>query len=1295
LKTLLALEHPSRIALNASIVFDASVKNWIQLLSGHTLVLVPDAIRADAHQLWRYFARHAVNLFDCTPVQLQWLLDAGLGTDPAYQPAQVLIGGEAISPEVWSCLQALSDTRFINVYGPTECTVDATACVVDHTQPLPTIGKPLANTRLYILDAQGQPVPIGVTGELHIGGAGVARGYLHRPDLTADRFIADPFSADPAARLYKTGDLARWQPDGRIDYLGRNDFQIKVRGFRIEAGEIESRLLRCPGVQDAVVIAREDHPGDTRLVAYLCAAPAATLTPASLRQQLAASLADYMIPSAFVTLDALPLTPNGKLDRQALPVPDQTAFATRDYEAPQGNIEIMLAALWQDLLGLERVGRHDRFFALGGHSLLAVQLLNRLDKAGISVPLATLFAHPTLCDLAAAISGLTHAAPSTLPVADRTQPLPLSFAQQRLWFLAQLDPAASQAYHLPAALRLSGQLDRPALTAALDGLMARHESLRTRFTSLDGQPAQQISPDTLGFSLACHDLRELDEAARTTRVAELAEQEARAPFDLTQGPLIRGQLLQLDDDTHVLLLTQHHIISDGWSIGILARELAALYQAAREGHDAQLPPLPVQYADYAVWQRQWLQGETLDNLRDYWRRQLESAPALLTLPTDRPRPSVQRYAGDQVPFHLDMGQLHRLHTLSQQQGTTLFMTLLAAWSVVLSRLSGQDDIVIGTPVANRPRQELEGMVGFFVNTLALRAEPGRCHSVADLLDQVRERALDAYAHQALPFEQVVEVLQPVRNLSYSPLFQVMLSLNNTPTQALTLPGLELSVVERPLNRTHFDLSLSLIETENGLDGGLIYATDLFERDTIIRVVGYVENILMAMADDVMQPLNSLPMLPEAERQQVLVDFNATEADFPRETLIQQQFEAQAEQTPEAIAVLFEGQHLTYRELNRRANQLAHHLLSLGVKPDDRVALCVERSLEMMVGLLGILKAGAAYVPMDPAYPAERLAYMLDDAAPVALLTQSAQVAPLSSTLPTVLLDTPASSDYPDTNPVVQGLNATHLAYVIYTSGSTGKPKGVMVAHRNVLHLATGLKTLLALEHPSRIALNASIVFDASVKNWIQLLSGHTLVLVPDAIRADAHQLWRYFARHAVNLFDCTPVQLQWLLDAGLGTDPAYQPAQVLIGGEAISPEVWSCLQALSDTRFINVYGPTECTVDATACVVDHTQPLPTIGKPLANTRLYILDAQGQPVPIGVTGELHIGGAGVARGYLHRPDLTADRFIADPFSADPAARLYKTGDLARWQPDGRIDYLGRNDFQIKVRGFRIEAGEIES
>ncbi|WP_139338682.1 condensation domain-containing protein, partial [Pectobacterium actinidiae] len=540
-----------------------------------------------------------------------------------------------------------------------------------------------------------------------------------------------------------------------------------------------------------------------------------------------------------------------------------------------------------------------------------------------------------------------------------------------------------------------------------NGLVARHESLRTRFTSVDGQPVQQIEPDTLGFSLSSHDLRELDEATRTTRVAELAEQEARAPFDLTQGPLIRGQLLQLDDKTHVLLLTQHHIISDGWSIGILARELAALYQAALEGRDAHLPPLPVHYADYAVWQRQWLQGETLDDLRDYWRNHLLGAPALLELPTDWPRPAVQRYAGAQVPFHLDAGQLRRLHTLSQQQGSTLFMTLLAGWSVVLSRLSGQDDIVIGTPVANRPRQELEGIVGFFVNTLALRTEPGQCHSVAELLEQVRERALSAYAHQALPFEQVVEALQPARSLSYSPIFQVMLSLNNTPSQALTLPDLALSAVERPQHSTHFDMTLSLTETENGLEGGLIYATDLFDRDTITRMAGYVENILMAMADDVTQPLHSLPMLPEAERRQVLVDFNATDADLPS-ALVHHLFEQQAEQTPDATAIVFEAQHITYDQLNRRANQLAHHLLNLGVKPDDRVAICLERSPEMVLGLLAILKAGAAYVPIDPSYPTERLAYMLDDADPVVLLTQSALVALLHSPLPTVLLDTSAT-----------------------------------------------------------------------------------------------------------------------------------------------------------------------------------------------------------------------------------------------------------------------------------------------
>ncbi|WP_146742924.1 non-ribosomal peptide synthetase, partial [Lonsdalea populi] len=1268
-------------------------QSWCQLLSGHTLVIVPEALRADARRLWRYFSRHAVDVFDCTPVQLHGLLDAGLGIDPAYQPAAVLIGGEAISPHVWSRLTTLAATRFINVYGPTECTVDAAACVIDASQPLPVIGKPLANTRIYILDAQGQPAPLGVAGEIHIGGDGVARGYLYRPELTAERFIPDPFSTTPDARLYQTGDLGRWRPDGNIEYLGRNDFQVKLRGFRIEPGEIEARLMQCPGVREAVVVAREDHRGDTRLVAYLQAQPGAELLPADLRRRLSESLAEYMVPSAFVTLDTFPLTPNGKLDRRALPAPDLTAVISRDYEAPQGEVETALAEIWQDLLGLARVGRHDHFFELGGHSLMAVQLINHLREQGREATLAALFSHPTLCDLAMVLTNASFTSPSRIPVADRNTPLPLSFAQQRLWFIGHLDPAASQAYHLPAALRLVGQLDKSALTAALDSLVARHESLRTHFTLVDGQPCQRIAPDSIGFSLSCLDLRKLDAAGCPQRVAELAAQEAREPFDLTQGPLIRGRLLQLGDDEHVLLLTQHHIVSDGWSLGILVRELAALYRAAIRGENAHLPPLPIQYADYAVWQRNWLRGETLADLHAFWHNQLQGAPALLRLPTDRPRPSVQRYVGSVVPIQIDGTELTALRTLSQQQGTTLFMTLLAGWAAVLSRLSGQDDIVVGTPVANRTRRELEGVVGFFVNTLALRVEPGQCTTVADLLAQVSERALAAYAHQDLPFEQVVEALQPVRSLSYSPVFQVMLSLNNTPAQTLTLPGLELSAIEQTGRSAHFDLTLSLTETESGLTGGLEYATDLFDRKTIVRLAGYLKNVLTAMAADVTQPLAALPMLPDAERRQLLVDFNATAADFPQQTLIHQLFETQVERTPDAVAVLFEESSLTYDALNRRANQLAHHLIALGVRPDDRVALCAERGLEMIVALLGILKAGAAYVPLDPAYPSERLAYMLDDAQPVALLTQSGQTAVHSDAVPVVLLDTGEFDADRDSNPDPQalGLNAQHLAYVIYTSGSTGQPKGVMIEHRSLCNLAHAQIDAFRITANSRVLQFASFSFDACISEvTTALCQGACLVLASREALLPGDALLNTLQAQAI-----THVTLPPVAAGALDPDTALPDLQTLVlAGEACPPTLVSRWAA--GRRMINAYGPTEGTVCATLCVCDaQDERIPPIGRPLANTRIYILDAQGQPVPLGVAGEIHIGGAGVARGYLHRPELTAERFIPDPFSTTPDARLYKTGDLGRWLPDGNIEYLGRNDFQVKLRGFRIELGEIEA
>ncbi|PHM69304.1 Amino acid adenylation [Xenorhabdus kozodoii] len=1015
--------------------------------------------------------------------------------------------------------------------------------------------------------------------------------------------------------------------------------------------------------------------------------------PAALREQLSQHLADYMLPSAFITLDTFPLTPNGKLDRQALPAPDLSAVAARRYAAPVGETEIALAQIWQELLGLEQVGRHDNFFELGGHSLLAVQLAARVrQRLARELPLQTLFEQPVLMPLAQTLADTSTTTQITIPVADRSQPLPLSFAQQRLWFLGQLDPAASLAYHIPMALRLTGQLHRRALTDALDHLVARHESLRTRFVLVSGQPCQHIDPADIGFALAYHDFRQLDPALHTQRVTEFANLEAQTAFDFAQDPLIRGQLLQLADEEHILLLTQHHIISDGWSIGVLVQELSVLYRAFLEGQDTPLAPLAIQYADYAVWQRHWLQGAALTAQRDFWCKQLAGAPALLTLPTDRPRPAVQTFVGDQVPVHVDAGLLASLKALGQRHNTTLFMTVLSAWSLVLARLSGQEDVVIGTPVANRPQHELEGLIGFFVNTLALRVTVHDDFSVADLLALVRERALAAYDHQDLPFEQVVEALQPERNLSYSPIFQVMLALNNTPAKALTLPNLQLSTVEQPHRNAHFDLTLSLTETEAGLVGALEYAADLFDTATVERMIGYFTNVLTAMVTDETQPIATLPMLPASERHQLLGDFNATQVAFPQDMLIHQRFEAQAAQHPDSLAVVFEDHTLSYGELNRRANQLAHHLIALGVRPDDRVAICVERSLEMGVGLLAVLKAGAAYVPLDPTYPADRLAYMLDDAAPGVLLTQATLRDKLDSSLPVVLLDNP--EPLPTTQPTgnpdphTLGLTSRHLAYVIYTSGSTGQPKGVMIEHRGLCNLITTQQNTLSLTTDSRVLQFASNSFDASIWEYcMALMSGARLYLAKRDHLLPGTILAGYLAEQAISHILLSPTAL-----AAMDSLPDTLHT-LLVGGEACPPTLvkrWS-----AGRQMLNAYGPTESTVCATlySCVAGDNPP--PIGRPIANTRIYILDAHGQPVPVGVTGEIYIGGAGVARGYLNRPELTAERFLVDPFSSEPDARMYKTGDLGRWLPDGNIDYLGRNDFQVKLRGFRIELGEIEA
>ncbi|AKJ29410.1 peptide synthetase [Caldimonas brevitalea] len=1294
-------DHPAcrRVSLNAPIAFDASVQQWVQLLSGRTLVLVPEAVRRDPVALRDFLNEQQVDVFDCTPSQLALMQADGHEVSPVF-PRVTLVGGEAIPAALWQSLAARPGQACYNVYGPTECTVDTTCAPITADVSVPHLGRPLANARVVLLDARLAPVPLGVAGEIYIGGAGLARGYLNQSELTAERFVQDPYR--PGQRLYKTGDLARRLPDGRLEYLGRNDFQVKVRGHRIELGEIEAQLRQVPGVREAVVVAREDQPGDQRLVAYYRADTA--LSADALKTHTAAVLPSHMVPAAFVQLDRLPMTPNGKLDRKALPAPDDHAFGSRAYEAPQGEVEQTLARLWCELLGLQRVGRHDHFFELGGHSLLAVQLVSRLRRVlDVELPLADLFEHPQLAALAGHLQRVAPSQLQPIPRADRSRPLPLSLAQQRLWFLTQIE-GGSQAYHISGSVRLDGALDRGALQQALQRIVDRHESLRTRYVLHDGQPVQQPAAEArLAFDL--HDLRGEADPASAARV--LGEAHSAHPFDLGHDLPLRVQLLQLGDEEHLLQLVLHHIAGDGWSVKVLLDELSQLYAAAAAGQPDPLPAPMLQYADYAVWQRGWL-AEGQQRQSEFWRATLRDAPSLLELPTDRPRPLQQDYAGASLPVRLDTVLAERLKALSRRHGVTLYMSLLAGWAALLGRLSGQHDVVIGSPVAGRQRAEVEPLIGCFVNTLALRLDVGGTGSVAELLRQTKARVLAAQQHQDLPFDQVVEVVKPPRSLAHTPLFQVMFDWHNTPAPRLALPGLQATVQDTVLTTAQFDLSLSLQEGEGGaLVGTLNYATALFEQQTVQAWLDAWARLLGAMAvADERQPVAGLPLLDAAGREQLLRQWNDTRRDLPLHRCAHELFEAQAEHAGECLAVDDGRQRLGYAELNRRANQLAHHLRYLGVGPDTRVALCAERGAEMVVALLAIFKAGGAYVPLDRDYPGDRIAYMLQDSAPVVLLCSPATrevVAPHRPPgLPLLDLhaDAPCWQDAPSHNlsPQAIGLTSAHLAYVIYTSGSTGRPKGVMIEHRGLVNYSLDAIRWFGLAPDDRVLQQNSLNFDLSIEEMLPaLLAGATLVPSDELFGL---QDGRHPGRPSVvHLTAAHWHQLvgEWS-GAGLGRPAALAGVRLVnVTGDALAVQKlrqWDTL-APPETRLINTYGPTEITVSCSAAYVRHDPRASrvSIGRPFANTCLYILDERREPVPVGVAGELYIGGAGVARGYLNLPDLTAQRFLQDPFN--PGQRLYKTGDLARWRPDGEVEFIGRNDFQVKVRGFRIELAEVEA
>ncbi len=1313
--------HPSarRVSLNASIAFDSLVKQWVQLLSGRTLVVVPEPVRFDGRRLLDAIGRDRIDVFDCTPSQLA-LIEGARGPEDEAYPQVTLVGGEAIGEGMWSELASASSRTYYNVYGPTECTVDATLARIT-AEHAPHIGGPLANVRAYVLNERLSPAPVGVRGELYIGGAGVARGYLNRPELTRERFIDDPFVA--GGRLYRTGDLARWRTDGRLEYLGRNDFQVKIRGFRIELGEIEAQLAKVAGVREVVVLARDsaaavrdnatehaapDAPSpetatatEKRLVAYYTG----DADVAALRAQAAQHLPSYMVPSAYVRLDAWPLTPNGKLDRRALPAPADDAYARAEYEAPRGAKEEALAAIWRDLLHVERVSRHDNFFELGGHSLLAVQLVSRLRQAlSVEVALSTVFDAPVLSALAERLEAENTAVLPPIPLAPRDGRIALSLAQQRLWFLTQLE-GVSEAYHMSGAVRLDGPLNREVLQRALNRIVMRHEALRTCFAREEGEPIQVIQPHA-DLTMSYHDLREAEQSEQ--RAKDLSQAHASAPFDLSRDLPVRVLLLQLEDEAHVVQVVMHHIASDGWSVGVFLQELSALYGSFIAEQGDPLAPLPLQYADYAAWQRRWLASGQLEKQGAFWQTNLSGAPTLLELPTDRPRPPKQSHAGASVEVKLGAALSERVKRLSQRHGVTPYMTLLSSWAAVLSRLSGQEEVVIGSPVAGRNRTEVEALIGFFVNTLALRLDLSSEPTVGELLKRTKAQVLSAQAHQDLPFDQVVERVKPPRSTAHPPLFQVMFVWQNMPAGELTIPGLTIRAVETPLQTAQFELTLSLQEAGDDIVGHLNYASALFDESTVRRYVTYWRRLLEGMtAGAADQTIVGLPLLDEAERKQVVYEWNATERDYPIEQCIHQLFEAQVDRRPEAIALTFEGQRLSYAELDARANRLAHYLQGRGVGPDRLVALCAERGIEMVVGLLAILKAGGAYVPLDPSHPPERLRRMLDDTNPVAVLVDDIGADALASFGSHVAARSPRvhlSRDIaqwracsPANPPTPRERAARRLAYVIYTSGSSGEPKGVMNEHRGVVNRLWWMQQTYALDERDAVLQKTPFSFDVSVWEFFwPLMSGARLVIAKPEGHKDPAYLSELIDRERVTTLHFVPSMLQAFLEDEGAARGCGSVKRVMCSGEALPPSlVKRFYRCLPDARLHNLYGPTEAAVDVTAwaCDAEEGGASVPIGRPIANTRIYVLDGYGQPVPRGVAGELYIGGVQVARGYLNRPELTRERFVDDPFVA--GGRLYKTGDLARWRTDGSLEYLGRNDFQVKIRGFRIELGEIEA
>ncbi|MEO6638315.1 MAG: amino acid adenylation domain-containing protein, partial [Ginsengibacter sp.] len=1262
------------------------------LATGGALHVFTKESVSNIEYLHNYFSKNKIDCLKIVPSHWKVLnMDGKL-----LLPEKLLVfGGEALQAKVINEIVASgTHCRIVNHYGPTETTIGKLLHIVEvgakyeYTVP---IGKPFSNTKVLILNNNLKLCPKGVAGQLYITGDGIARGYLNNEELTKEKFIPNPFSKETHAVMYSTGDLVKYLPDGNVSFIGRVDNQVKVRGYRIELGEIESILIQCPLVSQAAVLAKEDKQENKRLVGYII--PDGSFDREGIISYLEEKLPDYMIPAVLIEMESFPLTPNGKIDRNALPDPDVNEGLKDQYVAPRNEVEAQLAEIWQDVLELDEVGVTNDFFELGGHSLLAVRLVSAIRKTfSVEMPIGDIFDYPTVELLAGQLAKNSdkNLLPAIEAVRSRPQFIPLSYSQERLWFIDRLE--GSVAYHVPTVLRLKGSTNVNALEGALKDVINRHEVLRTVILEKDGHPYQHIKEQ------GKWQLSIIDGASYSSDLTSLRHfiiKLVTTPFDLAADDMLRAHLITLGDSENILVVTMHHIASDGWSKSVLVRELLELYKGYDEGHTIELSPLAIQYADYAIWQKKYLNEDTLHERLSYWKEKLHDVK-VLSLPTDYPRPAIQSTAGASVGFNFSKEMSASIQEFSLKNGCTLFMTLLAAFKVLLYRYSNQHDICVGTAVAGRQQKELEDLIGFFVNTLALRSEVKGDLTFDELLLQVKSTTLKAYEFQDIPFEKVVDAVIGGRNLSTDPLVQIMFALQNTPDVAsLSLKNVELSGEIFANETAKFDLFLSLWEHDGCLQGGIQYCTDLYAKETIERMCDHYQKLLESIVNLSSEKIGKLPMLTKAEERQFKV-FEDAKAK-PLYQSIVHLFEEQVDKTPQAIALEFINESLTYKELNERSNKLAHFLQSKAVKQEMLVAICIERSVDMMVSILGILKAGGAYVPIDPGYPAERIKYMLEDTGVNIIISSKNSKPALPDIAGIEVIAIDESWDKINSEPADNlslSLTGDNLAYIIYTSGSTGKPKGVMVEHGNVVSLVAEVDYVSFTEKDILLSTGSSSFDATTFEYWGMLLNGGRLVLCPENTLLDNELLKKEITGRLVTKMWFTSSWFNQLVEYDISVFETLQT--ILVGGEKLSEQhIQKIRQKYPDLEIINGYGPTENTTFSLTYNIKETssnEAIP-IGYPLNNRTAYILNEFGQTIPVGVPGELLLGGAGLARGYLNRPELTAERFIPNPFNAN--TKLYRTGDLCKWLPNGAVSYIRRLDDQVKLRGYRIELGEVEA